>query len=119
MKDNTKSLTRRVGLFRIPLAIAAWIGIYVEVSADEASDIRAGQELAEKVCSRCHVVGERQEPPFAEIAKGSHAEPSALLAFLRSTHSNVSHPGTMPNLELAEQEIDQISAYLGGLRAKK
>ena len=33
-----------------------------------------------------------------------------LLNFLRSTHNDVSHPGGMPNLELTEHEIDQISA---------
>ncbi len=104
---------------RTYLAIAASIGTCAGVWADEASDIRAGEELAEKVCSQCHAVSQRPGPPFAEIANGNHAEPNALLALLRSTHSDVSHPGGMPNLELTERQINQISAYLGSLRATK
>ena len=90
-----------------------------DVWADEASDIRSGQALASKVCLPCHVVAERPGPTFAEIAKGGHAAPDTLLAFLRSTHSNVSHPVAMPNPGLTEGQIDQISAYLGSLRATK
>ena len=77
---------------RTYLAIAASIGTCAGVWADEASDIRAGEELAEKVCSQCHAVSQRPGPPFAEIANGNHAEPNALLALLRSTHSDVSSP---------------------------
>jgi hypothetical protein len=61
----------------------------------------------------------RPGPTFAEIANGGHAAPDTLLAFLRSTHSDVSHPGAMPNPGLTERQIDQISAYLGSLRATK
>ena len=36
--------------------------------------------------------------------------------FLRSTHSNISHPSAMPNPELTEQQIDDIAAYIASLR---
>ena len=119
MKGQTDFLVRRVGLLRTSLAIAVSIGIYTSAFAGGASDISAGQKLAAKVCSPCHVVAERPGPSFAEIAKGGHADPEALLAFLRSTHSDVSHPGAMPNLELSDRQIEQISAYLRSLRAVK
>ncbi len=119
MKDQTDFSVRRVGLLGTSLAIAVSIGIYTGALAGDASDIRAGQELAAKVCSPCHVISERPGPSFAEIANGGHADPEALLAFLRSTHSDVSHPGAMPNLELTDRQIEQISAYLRNLRAAK
>ena len=119
MRDGTESSARGARLVRTLLVIAVSIGIYDGACAQEASEIRAGQELATKLCSQCHVVAERPGPSFAEIARGEHAAPDALLAFLRSTHSDVSHPGAMPNLELPEKQIDQISAYLASLRATK
>ena len=104
---------------RICVSVGVSIGTCAAVWADEASDVRAGQELAEKTCSHCHVVSERPGPPFAEIANGDHFEPNPLLALLRSTHSDVSHPGGMPTSELSDHEIEQISAYLASLRGKK
>ncbi len=109
----------RPRLVRTLVVIAVSIGIHDGACAQEASDIRPGRELATKFCSQCHVVAERAGPSFAEIAKGEHAAPDALLALLRSTHTDVSHPGAMPNSELTEKEIDQISAYLATLRATK
>ena len=119
MKSRIVSSARRTGRPRTFVTIAQTIGMCPDSWADEASDIRAGQELASKVCSPCHVVAERPGPTFAEIAKGGRAAPDTLLAFLRSTHSNVSHPGGMPNPELTERQIEQISAYLESLRAMK
>lgn len=119
MKNRTESSARRTGRLRAFVTIVLTIEMCPDVWADEASDIRAGQELASKVCSPCHVVAERPGPTFAEIAKGGHAAPDTLLAFLRSAHSNVSHSDAMPNPGLTERQIDQISAYLGSLRATK
>jgi len=65
------------------------------------------------------LIAERPRPSFAEVAKGGHAEPEALLAFLRSTYSDVSHRGAMPNLEPTGPQIDQISAYHESLRPEK
>jgi hypothetical protein len=85
----------------------------------EASEIKAGQELAEKICSRCHVVSEKVGSPFPDIAKGDHTTPNALRDFLHTTHANVSHPGSMPNQELTEQQIDELATYIASLRAAK
>ncbi len=87
--------------------------------ADDASDIRAGQDLAAKVCSPCHAVAGPPGLSFAEIAKGTHVAPDALRALLTSTQSDVSHPYAMPNPELTERQIEEISAYLGRLRGAK
>jgi len=39
--------------------------------------------------------------------------------FLHATHSNMSHPGAMPNPELIEAQMEEISACLAALRAAK
>jgi mono/diheme cytochrome c family protein len=108
-------------------AFFLWTGVAVGLTivldgagfADEASQVKAGQELAEKICSPCHAVSEKVGSPFPDIAKGDHATPTALRDFLRTTHANVSHPGAMPNPELTEQEIDELAAYIGSLRPSK
>ena len=51
--------------------------------------------------------------------RGEHVAPDALRALLHSTQSNVSHPNAMPNPELTERQIEEISAYLTSLRATK
>ncbi len=113
--------TRRKGsgvlrsLFAAGLMIAATGG----ATADEAGDARAGEALAIKACSQCHVVSKRVGPPFAEIANGPLASPNALRDFLRSTHADVSHPNAMPSPGLTERQIDDLAAYIASLRAAK
>jgi mono/diheme cytochrome c family protein len=87
--------------------------------AEDAKDVRAGQELALRVCSPCHVAAQPSVPTFAEIARGSHVSPEALGTFLRATHSNVSHPGAMPHIDLTDEQIRLISDYLASLREAK
>ena len=101
------------------LEMTATFGLSSPALADEASDAREGEALATKICSDCHVVSPKVGPPFAEIAKGSRAAPEALRDFLHSTHSDVGHPGAMPNPALTERQIDEIAAYLATLRAAK
>ncbi len=116
---KTRSSASQTLLFQSALAIAAAIGLSASAFADETSDVRAGQQLATSVCSPCHVVSRPVGPPFAEIAKGAHATPNALREILRATQSNVSHPYAMPNVELTDRQIDEISAYLATLRTEK
>lgn len=115
--DRVKSSARRVAVVRTIAAILGACALGGQASADEASDVRGGQELAAKFCSPCHAIAEKPGPSFVEIAKGERAAPEALRAFLHSTASNVSHPGAMPNPELSEKQIDEIAAYLASLRA--
>jgi mono/diheme cytochrome c family protein len=118
--SNVARLSTRCARFGPTAAtIVATFGLSARAWADEASEARAGQELAAKICSPCHVVGETPGPPFAEIAKGERAAPEALRDFLHATHSNMSHPGAMPNPELTDAQIEEIAAYLATLRAAK
>jgi hypothetical protein len=54
MKSRTEPSARRAGRLRALVTIGLTIGMCPDVWADEASDIRSGQELASKVCSPCH-----------------------------------------------------------------
>jgi len=116
MRTQPRGRARFVGA---TLAVGAMISLCGVASADEASDARAGQDLAVKVCSPCHVVSQRIGPPFADIAKGPRATPEALRDFLHSTHADVSHPNAMPAPELTERQIDELAAYIASLRGTK
>ncbi len=113
---KARSSGSRALLMLAAFAIAATVGLCANGVADEASDARAGLELAKSVCSPCHVVSQAVGPPFAEIAKGPRAAPEALRDFVHSTGSDVSHPSAMPNPSLTDRQIDEITAYLATLR---
>jgi mono/diheme cytochrome c family protein len=107
-----------VGVSRI-LLIGAAIGPLAPARAENQNDARSGERLAQKLCSSCHLVGRLPGPSFADIARGDHASPDALRNFLHSTHSDVSHPGAMPNPELTDEQIRAIAAYLSTLQGSK
>jgi cytochrome c551/c552 len=96
---------------RAALALFAALAV-VPAMADEAKD---GEALAQRLCGKCHVVSQNVGPPFADIAKSPHASAGFLRDFLRSTHSDVSHPNAMPNPALSQREIDTLAAYIASL----
>ncbi len=93
---------------------------------DSAGDIRMGKELAQKLCSFCHMVGSDEQegshhsdaPSFKSIAEGQKTNTESFRAFFNTTQSNVSHMGAMPNPHLRGDEIDNISAYIRSLRTQ-
>ena len=87
--------------------------------AQDADDVRAGRELATKMCSQCHAVAAPPGPSFKDIAKSDFSSPASLENFMRSTHSNVSHPGGMPNLNLTDEQTRMISAYIRSLKQQR
>ena len=99
MTDQSSKQRRRTLVCAI-LAIAATHDQWTRCWAQEVKDVHAGYELASKVCSPCHVVAPLPAPSFMDIAKSQYGSPAPLENLLRSTHSDVSHPGGMPNLSL-------------------
>lgn len=88
--------------------------------AQETGDSAAGQRLAAKWCSECHVIGPAQQrgtrygaPPFEAIARMSSTTPMALRVFLQTPHSR------MPDLHLSRGEIDDFVSYILSLRRVK
>jgi mono/diheme cytochrome c family protein len=101
------------------LLVSAVVGPLATARADEQNDARSGEQLAQKLCSPCHLVKQLSGPSFQDIARGDHASRDALRNLMRSTHANVSHPGAMPNPDLSDDQIRLIAAYLNSLRGAK
>ena len=115
MTDQSSKQRRRTLVGAI-LAIAATSDQWTRCWAQDVKDVHAGYELASKVCSPCHVVAPLPGPSSMDIAKSQYGSTAPLENFLRSTHSDVSHPGGMPNISLSGEQIRTISAYIGSLR---
>jgi mono/diheme cytochrome c family protein len=115
MTDQSSKQRRRTLICAI-LAIAATHDQWTRCWAQEVKDVHAGYELASKVCSPCHVVAPLPAPSFMDIAKSQYGSLAPLENLLRSTHSDVGHPGGMPNISLSREQIRTISAYIGSLR---
>ena len=76
-----------------------------------------GYALAKKTCVRCHRIGKAEETPklypataFQDIADRPEVTELSLRVFLKTPHTD------MPDLILTETEIDNIVAYILGLR---
>ena len=94
------------------VALAALCLLSGPASADAAN----GQRLAQQWCANCHVIDGSgpsarlpQGPPSFRVAAG-HLDPGQLRAFLSHPH------GAMPDLALTRSEIDDLIAYIEGLR---
>jgi mono/diheme cytochrome c family protein len=91
------------------LAAPAW--------AQPAGNARAGHEIALTWCTGCHVVDAAQKsasaagaPPFAAVAAMPSMSVRKLHAFLVKPHA------PMPDFQLSGQQIDDVTAYIWGLR---
>jgi tetratricopeptide (TPR) repeat protein len=85
--------------------------------AVDIGDARRGFTYAEKNCSGCHNIlrtdaasPNRQAPPFKKIANTPGMSITALTVWSRTAHQ------TMPNLVIAPNDMDDLIAYILGLR---
>ena len=92
------------------------------------ANLRAGREVADKICAACHVVASDQKqapvskppaPSFEQIARGPKGDDWTLRTFLASTHSSISHPDAMPNPQLSDDQIRDVTAYILSLREQR
>jgi mono/diheme cytochrome c family protein len=82
----------------------------------DAADAADGERLARQWCVNCHVIDSSgpsttipQGPPSFRIIAG-HLDPGQMRSFLTNPH------GAMPNLGLTRAEIDNLIAYIEGLK---
>jgi len=81
-----------------------------------AADADNGKALADRWCSSCHVVDNRQKlatdqaPPFASIGRMPAFDASKLAFLLLKPHPN------MPTLSLSRAEIADIAGYIAALK---
>jgi mono/diheme cytochrome c family protein len=85
--------------------------------AQEASDIGHGREVAQTICSACHIVAKGQfvspnseAPPFPVLAATPGMTSIALTAALTTSHRR------MPNIMLQPNERRDVIAYILSLK---
>jgi cytochrome c len=111
-----------------PLNPAKWIAVSMlatvilgasshTAAAQSDGDIEEGHRIAETWCSSCHVIGPEQQrgtstgaPTFTEIAQMKSTTPMGLQVFLQTPHER------MPDLQLTRAEMNDLIAYIIGLR---
>ena len=90
-----------------------------------SDEVQKGHHLAAIICSNCHVAGPDQSiepilrppaPSFESIARRSTISADAIRTFLTTTHRDVGNPKGMPNPQLLDFQIEQVTAYLLSLR---
>jgi mono/diheme cytochrome c family protein len=106
------------------LALAVLVGGAASAQQDE---VARGHRLATLICSACHVAAPDQNfepilrppaPPFVLIAQRSEVTADFLRMFLTTTHRDISSPNGMPNPQLLDYQIGEISAYILSLRKR-
>lgn len=116
---------------RLFVACFAMVGCAALAAAQQpqatgtSDDVENGHHLAALVCSNCHVAGPDQlvepilrppAPSFESIARRNTTSADAIRTFLATTHRNISNPGGMPNPQLLDYQVSQVTAYLLSLR---
>ncbi len=111
---------------RSPAAAAAAAARAKLAPRPGASRIEAGEEIALRQCSLCHVVTSdpryrpsltQPTPSFAEIANAPGTTARSLRRFIGATHwDETTIPMTMPDQMLAGKETDDVVAYVLSLR---
>ena len=125
---RTLAVTAPAGIALAGIALATVLAMPTAAQPAGRSDPIAGRALALKVCTACHVVSPDQPfppiryepaPPFQAIANRPDTGMGTLTTFLRTTHTTVEQPFTMPNLLLTDRQVMDLSAYILSLRATR
>jgi len=108
------------------LLLALAVGSGTAVAQERGTDdVQGGHRLATIICSNCHVAAPDQpfrpilDPPapsFDSIAQRSNVDADFIAKFLTTTHRDISNPNGMPNPQLLDFQIRQITAYLLSLK---
>jgi mono/diheme cytochrome c family protein len=98
-------------------AVCAFLAIAASASSALGADSANGLRLSRQWCSSCHLVepgGVTHDaaPPFAEISNDPTTTPARLRAWMADPHP------PMPGLDLANQQEDDIIAYLMSLKSQ-
>jgi len=89
-------------------------------SALNPEDVEKGHALATEVCAICHVAAPDQPsqpllkppaPSFASIVRQKTFDAESLKHFLTTTHRGLDNPKGMPNQELMDYQMKEITAY--------
>jgi len=103
---------------RLPVFVLLVVVLFAAVTlAAFAADARRGAELARRWCVSCHATGTGPRapdagPPFAAIAADPAYTDGRLKGWLADPHP------PMPNLNLGRGEIEDLVAYIRGLKPR-
>jgi cytochrome c1 len=84
-----------------------------------------GRKLAVLICANCHVAARDQPyepilrppaPSFESIAQRKTINANWLHTFMTTTHRGLDNPNGMPNADLLDYQVKQVTAYLLSLR---
>ena len=93
--------------------------------AGNPDSVQAGHKLALLVCANCHVAAPDQpnkpilRPPaasFQSVAQRKSVDAAWLENFLKTTHRGLDEPNGMPNPQLLDFQVKQVTDYLLSLR---
>ncbi len=107
------------------ITLFAAVGLVFAQEAVNSDDVQAGHHLAIIVCANCHVAASDQTsdpilrppaPSFASIAQHKSVTEDWLQNYLKTTHRSLDNPNGMPNPQLLDFQMKQVSAYLLSLR---
>jgi mono/diheme cytochrome c family protein len=100
----------------LPLFILA-AALVLQEQASMAADPAHGEQLAQRWCASCHVIGgdarqvaADQPPPFTSVARRPDFDVNRLAFFLLNPHP------VMPNMALTRDEAADLAAYIAALR---
>ncbi len=111
----------RIKLSSLAIGSACALAIFSNGAQAQMSDeAKAGQEIAERICSRCHAIGRegqsphKSAPPFRQIvAKGNVENLEEALG----EGIVVGHPD-MPQFQFKPRDVGALIAYLKSLSGK-
>jgi mono/diheme cytochrome c family protein len=112
-------MVRTASLWLLALGLAATPAWPQDAGVND--DVQQGHHLALLICANCHVAASDQQfdpilrppaPTFQSIAQRSTTTADWLKAFLTSNHRDISKPEGMPNPQLMDYQVRQVSAYL-------
>ncbi len=92
------------------------VGLLTASAPAYSADVKRGEALARTWCAHCHIVAADQEqvsdsaPAFAEIANKPGRTKLGVTVWLNDPHP------PMPNLNLSQDEIEDLSAYIRTLK---
>ncbi len=119
----------KIGVASVSLvAFGVFAGSAWGQEAGVAVDVQRGHSIAINVCSNCHIASPDQafqpllQPPapsFESIAQRNNISAESVRTFLSTTHRSISNPRAMPNPQLIDSHINQVTAYLLSLRKQR
>ena len=107
--------------------LAVLVGSVLAQQTSTPDKTLEGKQLALLICGKCHIVSRDQfiepilHPPatsFETIAQRNTMTADSIRIFLTTTHRDISNPKGMPRLQLIDDQIERVTAYLLSLQKK-